>query len=86
MMLVSFQRYVTLHKILNLKQSLRFPSRPRVFYAGVELMQQLLCEAKLEWTRAYSVLWPGLIQLSQKSGRADAFRMGNNGTDLTKVS
>lgn len=31
-------------KILNWKQSLRFPSRPRVSHEGVNLMQQLLCE------------------------------------------
>ncbi|KAH6914294.1 AGC/NDR protein kinase [Coprinopsis sp. MPI-PUGE-AT-0042] len=41
---VSNSRHVTRQKILNWKQSLRFPSRPRVSSEGVNLMQQLLCE------------------------------------------
>jgi len=41
---VSNSRHVTRQKILNWKQSLRFPSRPRVSHEGVNLMQQLLCE------------------------------------------
>ncbi|KAI0318280.1 kinase-like protein [Amylostereum chailletii] len=41
---VSNSRHVTRQKILNWKQALRFPSRPRVFHEGVDLMQQLLCE------------------------------------------
>jgi hypothetical protein len=35
---------VTRQKILNWRQSLRFPSRPRVSHEGVDLMQRLLCE------------------------------------------
>ena len=38
------QRHVTRQKILNWKQTLRFPSKPRVSHEGVNLMQQLLCE------------------------------------------
>ncbi|KXN91072.1 Serine/threonine-protein kinase CBK1 [Leucoagaricus sp. SymC.cos] len=38
------QRHVTRQKILNWKQSLRFPTKPRVSHEGVNLMQQLLCE------------------------------------------
>ncbi|TFK44419.1 kinase-like domain-containing protein [Crucibulum laeve] len=41
---VSNSRHVTRQKILNWKQSLRFPSRPRVSHEAVNLMQQLLCE------------------------------------------
>ncbi|KAI0743570.1 kinase-like protein [Daedaleopsis nitida] len=41
---VSNSRHVTRQKILNWKQSLRFPSRPRVSHEGVNLMEQLLCE------------------------------------------
>ncbi|EGO25398.1 hypothetical protein SERLADRAFT_448374 [Serpula lacrymans var. lacrymans S7.9] len=41
---VSNSRHVTRQKILNWKQSLKFPSRPRVSHEGVNLMQQLLCE------------------------------------------
>ncbi|KAK7005676.1 kinase-like protein [Favolaschia claudopus] len=41
---VSNSRHVTRQKILNWKQSLRFPARPQVSHEGVNLMQQLLCE------------------------------------------
>ena len=38
------QRHVTRQKILNWKQSLKFPARPKVSREGVYLMEQLLCE------------------------------------------
>ena len=41
---VSNSRHVTRQKILNWKQQLRFPSRPRVSHEGVDFMQRLLCE------------------------------------------
>jgi len=41
---VSNSRHVTRQKILNWRQSLRFPARPRVSHEGVNLMEQLLCE------------------------------------------
>ncbi|EJD03128.1 kinase-like protein [Fomitiporia mediterranea MF3/22] len=41
---VSNSRHVTRQKILNWKQSLKFPARPRVSHEGINLMQQLLCE------------------------------------------
>jgi len=41
---VSNSRHITRQKILNWKQSLKFPSRPRVSHEGVNLMRQLLCE------------------------------------------
>ncbi|KAH7108074.1 kinase-like protein [Auriculariales sp. MPI-PUGE-AT-0066] len=41
---VSNSRHVTRQKILNWRQSLRFPSRPRVSHEGVSLMEALLCE------------------------------------------
>ncbi|KIJ67938.1 hypothetical protein HYDPIDRAFT_148062 [Hydnomerulius pinastri MD-312] len=41
---VSNSRHVTRQKILNWKQSLKFPSRPHVSHEGVNLMRQLLCE------------------------------------------
>ncbi|KAH9083902.1 kinase-like protein [Lactarius deliciosus] len=41
---VSNSRHVTRQKILNWKQSLRFPSLPPVSHEAVDLMQQLLCE------------------------------------------
>ncbi|EJD52588.1 kinase-like protein [Auricularia subglabra TFB-10046 SS5] len=41
---VSNSRHVTRQKILNWRQSLRFPARPRVSHEGVSLMEALLCE------------------------------------------
>ena len=41
---VSNSRHVTRQKILNWKQTLRFPSRPRISHEGVDVMQRLLCE------------------------------------------
>ncbi|KAI0699252.1 kinase-like protein [Cytidiella melzeri] len=41
---VSNSRHVTRQKILNWKQSLKFPPRPRVSREGISLMEQLLCE------------------------------------------
>ncbi|KAH9949569.1 kinase-like protein [Amylocystis lapponica] len=43
---IATPRHVTRQKILNWRQSLRFPSRPRVSHEGVNLMEQLLCEAE----------------------------------------
>ncbi|KAI9511137.1 hypothetical protein F5148DRAFT_975586 [Russula earlei] len=37
-------RHVTRQKILNWKQSLRYPALPRVSHEAIGLMQQLLCE------------------------------------------
>ncbi|EIW83144.1 kinase-like protein [Coniophora puteana RWD-64-598 SS2] len=41
---VSNSRHVTRQKILNWRQSLKFPSRPHVSQEGINLMKQLLCE------------------------------------------
>jgi len=41
---VSNSRHVTRQKILNWKQSLKFPPKPRVSHEATNLMQQLLCE------------------------------------------
>ncbi|OAX41063.1 kinase-like protein [Rhizopogon vinicolor AM-OR11-026] len=41
---VSNSRHVTRQKILNWRQTLKFPSRPHVSGEGVNLMRQLLCE------------------------------------------
>lgn len=38
------QRHVTRQKILNWRQSLKFPSTPRVSNEGIDLIRQLLCE------------------------------------------
>lgn len=44
MLNITLQRHITRQKILNWKQSIKFPPRPRVSHEGVNLMQQLLCE------------------------------------------
>ncbi|KAF7792401.1 hypothetical protein EIP86_003438 [Pleurotus ostreatoroseus] len=41
---VSNSRHVTRQKILNWRQSLKFPAKPRVSHDAINLMQQLLCE------------------------------------------
>ncbi|KAG8932846.1 hypothetical protein FRC03_000163 [Tulasnella sp. 419] len=41
---MSNSRHVTRQKILNWKQSLKFPSRPRVSREAISFMEQLLCE------------------------------------------
>jgi len=66
-----FQRHVTRQKILNWKQSLKFPSKPRVSHEGINLMQQLLCEPedRLGSQTTASVSRPNsLIVQSRRSG------------------
>lgn len=65
------QRHVTRQKILNWKQSLRFPSRPRVSHEGVNLMEQLLCEPedRLGSQASSSVSRPNsMIMQARRSG------------------
>ena len=65
------QRHVTRQKILNWKQSLKFPSKPRVSHEGINLMQQLLCEPedRLGSQAAASVSRPNsLLVQSRRSG------------------
>ncbi|EAU91501.2 AGC/NDR protein kinase [Coprinopsis cinerea okayama7 len=65
------KRHVTRQKILNWKQSLRFPSRPRVSPEGVNLMQQLLCEPedRLGSQASSSVFRPdSLVVQARRSG------------------
>ncbi|TBU55798.1 kinase-like protein [Dichomitus squalens] len=68
---VSNSRHVTRQKILNWKQSLRFPSRPRVSHEGVNLMEQLLCEPedRLGSQASSSVSRPNsMIMQARRSG------------------
>ena len=67
----SFQRHVTRQKILNWKQSLKFPSKPRVSHEGINLIQQFLCEPedRLGSQAAASVSRPNsLLVQSRRSG------------------
>ncbi|KZT52106.1 kinase-like protein [Calocera cornea HHB12733] len=43
---ISHSRHITRQKILNWKQALQFPTRPRVSREAVDLMQRLICEAE----------------------------------------
>nr|GAT45446.1 kinase-like protein [Mycena chlorophos] len=68
---VSNSRHVTRQKILNWKQSLRFPNRPQVSHDGVNLMQQLLCEPedRLGSQASSSVSRPNsLVMQARRSG------------------
>ncbi|KAJ7268804.1 kinase-like domain-containing protein [Mycena haematopus] len=68
---VSNSRHVTRQKILNWKQSLRFPARPQVSHDGVNLMQQLLCEPedRLGSQASVSALRPNsMVVQARRSG------------------
>ena len=85
------QRHVTRQKILNWKQSLRFPSRPRVSHEGVNLMEQLLCEPedRLGSQASSSVSRPNsMIMQARRSGFiTPQGTMGSvDGAHLIKVS
>ncbi|KIJ49427.1 hypothetical protein M422DRAFT_27790 [Sphaerobolus stellatus SS14] len=73
---VSNSRHVTRQKILNWKQSLRFPARPRVSSEGVDLMKQLLCEPedRLGSQAPSSVSRPNsMIMQARRSGFVNAY-------------
>lgn len=67
----SSSRHVTRQKILNWKQSLKFPPRPRVSREGVNLMERLLCEPedRIGSEASSSVVRPNsLIMQERRSG------------------
>ncbi|KAF8973150.1 kinase-like domain-containing protein [Flammula alnicola] len=87
---VSNSRHVTRQKILNWKQSLRFPSRPRVSHEGVNLMQQLLCEPedRLGSQTSSSVSRPNSIVVqARRSGFVSQLGISsdNDGAHLIKA-
>jgi hypothetical protein len=84
------QRHVTRQKILNWKQSLRFPSRPRVTHEGINLMEQLLCEPedRLGSQSSASVSRPNSITVNaRRSGFIPMHSTSGKpgGVDLIKV-
>jgi protein-serine/threonine kinase len=85
------QRHVTRQKILNWKQALRFPSRPRVSHAAVNLMEQLLCEPedRLGSQSGASVSRPdSLVIQARRSGFVNPNLVGKgsvDGVELIKV-
>ncbi|KZT08324.1 kinase-like protein [Laetiporus sulphureus 93-53] len=86
---VSNSRHVTRQKILNWRQSLRFPSRPRVSRDGVNLMEQLLCEPedRLGSQTSSSVSRPNsMIVQARRSGFISTTGAGNaDGAHLIKA-
>jgi len=88
--LLFHQRHVTRQKILNWKQSLRFPARPRVSLEGVDLMKQLLCEPedRLGSQATSSVSRPNsMIMQARRSGFVNAYTGHGSvdGAELIKV-
>ncbi len=77
-------------KILNWKQSLRFPALPCVSHEAVDLMQQLLCEPeyRLGSQASSSVVRPNSMIVQ---ARRSAFitplgaSCGGNGAEMIKV-
>jgi len=87
---VSNSRHVTRQKILNWKQSLRFPSRPQVSHEGVNLMQQLLCEPedRLGSQSSASVSRPNSMVMQARRSSfipQHGSAVGNDGADLIKA-
>lgn len=90
MFTVPLQRHVTRQKILNWKQSLRFPSRPRVSHEAINLMEQLLCEPedRLGSQASASVSRPNsmIIQARRSGFMAPVGSAGSgDGASLIKV-
>lgn len=87
---IILQRHITRQKILNWRQSLKFPSRPHVSPAGVDLMKQLLCEPedRLGSQASSSVSRPNsLVVQNRRSGFFNFYggRGSVDGAELIKV-
>jgi serine/threonine protein kinase len=87
---VSNSRHVTRQKILNWKQSLRFPALPRVSHEAVDLMQQLLCEPedRLGSQASSSVVRPNsMIVQARRSAftTPSGASRGGDGAELIKA-
>ncbi|KAK2464277.1 hypothetical protein APHAL10511_003734 [Amanita phalloides] len=83
---VSNSRHVTRQKILNWKQSLKFPFRPRVSHEGVKLMQQLLCEPedRLGSQASLSISRPDALVVQARRSSFIAHGSRSNGVDGAK--
>lgn len=85
----TIQRHVTRQKILNWRQSLRFPNKPAVSREGIDLMQQLLREPedRLGSQAASSTIRPNSqIVNARRSGFLTATPgASNDGAELIKV-
>ncbi|TRM69454.1 kinase-like domain-containing protein [Schizophyllum amplum] len=86
---VSNSRHITRKKILNWKQTLRFPSKPAVSKEGINLMQALLCEPedRLGSQASASVSRPdSMVAQARRSGfAAPSAHDGPDGADMIKT-
>ncbi|KAF9222561.1 kinase-like protein [Gyrodon lividus] len=86
---VSSSRHVTRQKILNWKQSLKFPSRPHVSHEGISLMKQLLCEPedRLGSQASASVFRPDSLAVqARRSGFVVSPSRTSDGAEMIKAN
>ncbi|KAJ7594009.1 kinase-like domain-containing protein [Mycena floridula] len=84
---VSNSRHVTRQMILNWRQSLKFPNRPRVSHEGIDLLQQLLCEPedRLGSQAAASVSRPNsMVMQARRSGLMAGGNPNTDGAEFIK--
>jgi len=86
---VSNSRHVTRQKILNWRQSLKFPPKPRVSFDAISLMRQFMCEPedRIGSQASVSAIRPdSFIQSQRRSGFFSTFSGGSiDGADVIKV-
>ncbi|KAG9316382.1 kinase-like domain-containing protein [Chiua virens] len=85
---ISNSRHVTRQKILNWRQSLKFPSRPHASYEGVSLMKALLCEAedRLGSQASASVFRPDTLAIqARRSGFIIPTSRNSDGAEMIKA-
>ncbi|KIJ18926.1 hypothetical protein PAXINDRAFT_175046 [Paxillus involutus ATCC 200175] len=85
---VSSSRHVTRQKILNWRQSLKFPSRPHVSHEGITLMKQLLCEPedRLGSQASASVFRPDSLAVqARRSGFVVPPSRASDGVEMIKT-
>ncbi|KAH0827531.1 hypothetical protein J3R83DRAFT_4250 [Lanmaoa asiatica] len=82
------KRHVTRQKILNWRQSLKFPSRPHVSHEGISLMKALLCEPedRLGSQASASVFRPDSLAIqARRSGFIISASRTGDGAELIKA-
>ncbi|KAG8830423.1 hypothetical protein FRC18_008122 [Serendipita sp. 400] len=84
---LSNSRHVTRQKILNWKQSIKFPSKPKISHDGVDLIQQLLCEPedRLGSQKTVSVHRPNSLIMSKRQSGYYASGMSIDGAEQIKA-
>ncbi|KAG8807626.1 hypothetical protein FRC19_006416, partial [Serendipita sp. 401] len=84
---LSNSRHVTRQKILNWKQSIKFPSKPKISHDGVDLIQQLLCEPedRLGSQKTVSVHRPNSLIMSKRQSGYYASGLSIDGAEQIKA-